>query len=77
MIDFLLMCFAAGFVIAIPVWILSQRFGTRRGLHEARRFKPDDALPYVIEPVVLKGRLVVDLDTAEDDDGHGALGGAR
>lgn len=77
MIVFLLMCFAAGIVVAIPVWIISQRFGTRRGLHEARRFNPEDAVPYVIEPVALKGRLIPDLDAAENEDGHGEQGGAR
>jgi hypothetical protein len=77
MIVFLSICFAAGIAIAIPVWIVSQRFGTRRGLHEARRFNPEDAVPYRIEPVALKGRLMPDLDGAEDEVGHGEQGGAR
>lgn len=79
MIMFLLLCFVAGIVIAVPVWIVSQRFGARRGLHAARRFNPDDAVPYVIEPVALNGRLMSDLDALEPghEDSRGEQGGAR
>jgi hypothetical protein len=75
MIEFLLLCFVAGIVIAIPVWIISQRLGARRGLHAARHFNPDDAVPCMIEPVALKGRLMPDLETAQgeaDDAEQGA-----
>ena len=74
---FLLLCFAAGIVIAVPVWIVSQRFGARRGLQAARRFNPDDAIPCVIEPVALKGRLMPDLERAADEPGREAQGDAR
>ena len=70
MIAFLVTCFAAGIVIAIPVWILSQRYGGRRKLQAVRGFDPDEAVPCTIEPVALKGRLVPDLDVdhSYDDD---------
>jgi hypothetical protein len=71
MIAFLIVCFAAGIVIAVPVWIASQRFGARRGLQAVRRFNPDDAVPCALEPVALKGRLMPDLGDVED---HGVSG---
>ncbi|WP_116138559.1 hypothetical protein [Trinickia diaoshuihuensis] len=74
---FLLLCFAAGIVIAVPVWIVSQRFGARRGLQAARRFNPDDAVPCVIEPVALKGRLMPDLDDVDGESAHEEQGEAR
>ncbi|WP_206956398.1 hypothetical protein [Trinickia acidisoli] len=77
MISFLSMCFAVGIVLAIPVWIVSQRFGARRGMQAARRFNPDDAVPCVIEPVALKGRLMPDLESLEHEAAHGESGGAR
>jgi hypothetical protein len=77
MIEFLLLCVIAGIVIAIPVWIISQRLGTRRGLHAARHFNPDDAVPCVIEPVALKGRLMPDLETAQSGDGGAQEGVPR
>lgn len=77
MIAFILLCFVAGIVLAIPVWIISQRFGARRGLHLARHFNPDDAVPCVIEPVALKGRLMPDLELFDTETGHGDHGGAR
>lgn len=77
MIPFLILCFAGGIVIAIPLWIVSQRFGASRGLQAARRFDPDDAVPCMIEPVALKGRLMPDLEGVGDDGGHGEQGGAR
>lgn len=77
MIPFVILCFAAGIVIAIPVWIVSQRFGASRGLQAARRFNPDDAVPCVIEPVALKGRLMPDLEGAADEGGRNEQGGAR
>ncbi|MGN6233186.1 MAG: hypothetical protein ACTHNZ_18740 [Trinickia sp.] len=77
MIPFVILCFAAGIVIAIPVWIVSQRFGASRGLQAARRFNPDDAVPCVIEPVALKGRLMPDLEGVADEGGRNEQGGAR
>jgi hypothetical protein len=77
MIEFVLLCFIAGIVIAIPVWIVSQRLGTRRGLHAARHFNPDDAVPCEIEPVALKGRLMPDLETARSEAGDGEEGAPR
>jgi hypothetical protein len=77
MIPFLILCFAAGVVIAVPLWIVSQRFGASRGLQAARRFNPDDAVPCEIEPVALKGRLMPDLEDISDEAGHSGQGGAR
>ncbi|RDU98658.1 hypothetical protein [Trinickia dinghuensis] len=77
MIPFLILCVGAGIVFAIPVWIVSQRFGARRGLQAARRFNPDDAVPCVIEPVALRGRLMPDLDRVEDDGERSEPGGAQ
>jgi hypothetical protein len=57
---FLLISFAAGFVLAIPIWIVRQRVsGTRRGLRLARGLLPRDTVPCEIEAVVLSGRLLV------------------
>lgn len=74
MTPFLAACFMAGIIIAIPVWIISQRFGSRRGVAAARRFDPRDAVPCVIEPVALKGRLMPDLQAARQDDGDAQEG---
>lgn len=70
MIAFLILCFVAGIVMAIPVWILSQRYGARRGLQVARRVDLDAVVPCVVEPVALKGRLMADLDGIEEGHGH-------
>ncbi|MFM0720595.1 hypothetical protein PQQ73_30215, partial [Paraburkholderia strydomiana] len=51
MMEFLLTCFAAGVVIAVPVWIVWQRGGARRGLAAMRGFDPHDAVRCDIEPV--------------------------
>lgn len=74
MIAFVFACFVAGIVIAIPIWIVSQRYGARRGLEAARRFDPEAAVPCVIEPVALKGRLMADLDRIDEASGHGEGG---
>ncbi len=68
MIAFVFGCFVAGIFIAIPVWILSQHYGARRGLDTVRGFDPEAAVPCVIEPVVLKGRWMPDLDCIEEAD---------
>jgi hypothetical protein len=57
--QFLLMYFAAGLVLAIPVWIVWQRSGSRRAL-AMRGFDPRDAVPCDIEPVALRARLLPD-----------------
>jgi hypothetical protein len=77
MIPFLLLCFAAGIVIAVPVWIVFQRFGSRRGLLAARGFDPDDAVPCVIEPVALKGRLMPNLEGMDEGPASEDEGGTR
>jgi hypothetical protein len=77
MIPFLLLCFAAGIAIAVPVWIVAQRFGGHRGLHAARRFDPDDAVPCAIEPVALKGRLMPDLEGGDETPAAEDEGGSR
>jgi hypothetical protein len=58
MTPFLLICFAAGVVLAIPVWIVRQHAGSRRGLRLVRGFDPRDAVPCNIEPVALNARLL-------------------
>jgi hypothetical protein len=58
MAAFLLICFAAGVVLAIPVWIVRQHTGSRRGLRLARGFDPRDAVSCNIEPVALNARLL-------------------
>ncbi|GLU33881.1 hypothetical protein WKR88_16995 [Trinickia caryophylli] len=54
----LLISFIAGIVLAIPVWIVRQHTGSRRGLRVSREFDPREAVPCEIEPVVLEGRLL-------------------
>lgn len=56
MIALLLVSFAAGVMLAIPVWIVSQR--SRPGVRLARRFDPRDVVPCELDPVVLDGRLL-------------------
>ncbi|CAG4890862.1 hypothetical protein [Paraburkholderia saeva] len=58
--EFLLTCFIAGLVLAIPAWIIAQRSGARRGFVAARHFDPDDAVTCDIEPVALRARLLPD-----------------
>lgn len=62
--EFLSICFAAGLILAIPVWIVWQRAGSRRGLAAIRHFDPRDAVPCDIEPVALRARLLPDADRA-------------
>ncbi|WP_434109373.1 hypothetical protein [Paraburkholderia caffeinilytica] len=59
---FLLICFVTGLILAIPVWIVWQRAGSRRGLAAMRRFDPRDAVPCDIEPVALRARLLPDAE---------------
>jgi hypothetical protein len=58
--EFLLTCFAAGLLLAIPVWIVWQRVGSRRAHAALRGFDPRDAVPCDIEPVALRARLLPD-----------------
>jgi hypothetical protein len=58
MTPYLLICFVAGIVLAIPVWIVRQHAGSRRGLRLARGLDPRDAVPCHIEPVALNARLL-------------------
>jgi hypothetical protein len=62
--EFLLICFVAGLVLAIPVWIVWQRGGSRRGLAAIRHFDPRDAVPCDIEPVALRARLLPEAERA-------------
>ncbi|MFL9907290.1 hypothetical protein [Paraburkholderia sp. RL17-337-BIB-A] len=62
--EFLLICFAAGLLLAIPVWIVWQRAGSRRGLAAIRHFDPRDAVPCDIEPVALRARLLPEAERA-------------
>lgn len=55
---FLLTCFAAGLLIAVPVWIVWQRVGSQRALAAMRGFDPRDAVRCDIEPVALRARLL-------------------
>jgi hypothetical protein len=66
LMEFLLACFVTGLIIAIPVWIVWQRVGERRGLEAVRRFDPQDAVPCEIEPVALHARLLPDVDRASE-----------
>ncbi|MBB5399158.1 hypothetical protein AB3X96_17375 [Paraburkholderia sp. BR13439] len=67
MIELVLMCFVAGMVVALPVWIVWQRVGARRALAAMRGFDPRDAVPCEIEPVALRARLLPALDTTQDE----------
>jgi hypothetical protein len=58
MAAWLLISFAAGVVLAIPVWIVRQHTRAAPGLHLTRGFNPRDAVPCEIEPVALSGRLL-------------------
>jgi hypothetical protein len=58
MAAFLLISFAAGAILAIPVWIVRQHVGARGGLRLARDFDPRDAMPCDLDPVALHGRLL-------------------
>ncbi|MFL9902691.1 hypothetical protein PQR75_07225 [Paraburkholderia fungorum] len=62
--EFLLICFAAGLILAIPVWVVWQRAGSRRGLAAIRHFDPRDAVPCDIEPVALRARLLPEAERA-------------
>jgi hypothetical protein len=62
MTPFLLICFAAGVVLAIPVWIVRQHSGSRRGLRLARGFDRRDAIPCTMAPVALNARLLAPSD---------------
>ncbi|CAD6507655.1 hypothetical protein [Paraburkholderia metrosideri] len=58
--EFLLTCFAVGILVAIPLWIVWQRLGSRRALAAMRGFDPRDAVPCDIEAVALGARLLPD-----------------
>jgi hypothetical protein len=64
--EFLLTCFAAGLILAVPVWIVWQRAGARRGLAAMRGFDPRDAVRCDIEPVALRARLLPDAQHADE-----------
>ncbi|RKP45235.1 hypothetical protein [Trinickia fusca] len=66
MTTFLLLCFAAGVVGAVPAWIGLQRVRARQGWVDAKRFDPRDAVVVEIEPVVLNGRLLPEADHVEE-----------
>ncbi|SIT43140.1 conserved hypothetical protein [Paraburkholderia ribeironis] len=65
--EFLLTCFAAGLILAVPVWIVWQRADARRGLAAMRGFDPRDAVPCGIEPVALRARLLPDPQQRDDE----------
>ncbi|QQC65050.1 hypothetical protein [Paraburkholderia ginsengisoli] len=58
--EFLLTCFAAGVIVAVPVWIVWQRGGSRRRFAAMRGFDPNDAVRCEIEPVALRAWLLPD-----------------
>jgi hypothetical protein len=64
--QFLLICLVTGMVVAIPVWMLWQRFGTRRGLDGVKRFDPREAVPCTLEPVALSAQLVREVARREE-----------
>jgi hypothetical protein len=64
--EFLLTYFAIGLILAIPVWIVWQRAGSRRALAAMRGFDPRDAVRCDIEPVALRARLLPDTQPADE-----------
>jgi hypothetical protein len=64
--EFLLTCFAAGLILAVPVWIVWQRAGARSGLAAMRGFDPRDAVRCDIEPVALRARLLPDVQHVDE-----------
>ncbi|WP_425468972.1 hypothetical protein [Paraburkholderia panacisoli] len=64
--EFLLTYFAIGLILAVPVWIVWQRAGSRRGLAAMRRFDPRDAVRCDIEPVALRARLLPDTQPGDE-----------
>ncbi|CAB3788696.1 hypothetical protein LMG28614_02743 [Paraburkholderia ultramafica] len=64
--EFLLTCFAAGLILAVPVWIVWQRGSARRGLAAMRGFDPRDAVHCDIEPVALRARLLPDSQSVDE-----------
>jgi hypothetical protein len=64
--EFLLTYFAIGLILAVPVWIVWQRAGSRRALAAMRGFDPRDAVQCVIEPVALRARLLPETQPADE-----------
>ncbi|PTB17810.1 hypothetical protein C9I57_26740 [Trinickia symbiotica] len=77
MMTFVILCFLAGIVVAIPFWLVAQRFGARGALRVMHGFDPAHAVPCVMEPVVLKGRLLPDLEGASNEGKVSEMDGAR
>jgi hypothetical protein len=67
MIELVLVCFVAGVLVALPLWIVWQRVGGRRALAAMRGFDPRDAVPCGIEPVALRTRLVPAHGTSQEE----------
>ncbi|WP_408362831.1 MULTISPECIES: hypothetical protein [unclassified Paraburkholderia] len=63
--EFLLTYFAIGLILAVPVWIVWQRAGSRRGFTAMRGFDPRDAVRCDIEPVALRARLLPDTQSID------------
>jgi len=53
-----LMCFGAGLVGGIPVWIVSQHFRRRYDVRATRRFDHRHEVPFKVAVLVLNGRPV-------------------
>ena len=67
MIELVLLCFLAGIVLAVPLWIVAQRVGARHGLAAMRGVDPRDVVPCAIEPVARRARLLPALDAAPQE----------
>jgi hypothetical protein len=59
-----LICFVAGVVVAIPLWLIRQRSGALSGLQAASGLATRGAAPGALEPVVLHGRMLPELARA-------------
>jgi hypothetical protein len=64
--EFLLTYFAIGLILAVPVWIVWQLAGSRRGLAAMRGFDPRDAVRCDLEPVALRARLLPDTQPIDE-----------
>jgi hypothetical protein len=64
--EFLLTYFAIGLILAVPVWIVWQLAGSRRGLAAMRGFDPSDAVRCDLEPVALRARLLPDTQPIDE-----------
>ncbi len=65
MIEWLVVSFLFGIVLAVPLWWVLGRSGARGRLREARSVALRDAVPCMLEPVVLHGHLLRGADAID------------